>query len=128
MDFFVSEYAQEYNISYAIDCYKNLITSDDLRFINIIIAYKKYICDEIYKQDVLKLKAVYCGKKEESYETFIKKSSKLIKKYKLENNISMKEIAKIRFIKYKHYCTLIYYYMSTFLDHKPTDIKIALKD
>jgi hypothetical protein len=88
-------------------------------YINRIINYKiENNKDIIYKEDIPKI----CSKwyeKDMSQEEFMEKVISDTKHYNLDiNNLNFK---------YCHSSFLQFYYMSTFLEHEPVDIKIALK-
>jgi len=88
--------------------------------INCVINYKiDNNKDVIYKEDIPKI----CSKwyeKDMSQEEFMKKVIIDINHVGLDiNNLNNQNC---------YTCILDFYYVSTFLDHEPVDIKIALKD
>jgi hypothetical protein len=85
-------------IDYKIENNKNIIYKEDI----------PKICSKLYKKDI-------------SQEEFMENVMKDIKDYELDiNNLTMANSFYIRY--------LWIYYMSTFLEYEPVDIKIALKD
>jgi hypothetical protein len=75
--------------------------------------------DIIYKEDILKIISKYY-KKDMSQEEFMENVMRDIKYFNLDiNNLEAEHC-------YNYYIT--FYHMSTFLEHEPVDIKIALKD
>jgi hypothetical protein len=105
------EMIQQYNLnkitrSYCIDC---------------IITYKiDYNKDIIYKEDIPKIYSKYF-EQGISREKFMEYVMKDIKSHKIDiNNLT---------IEHSFYTSYLqFYYISTFLEHEPVDIKIALKD
>jgi len=89
--------------------------------INCIIDYKiEHNKDIIYKEDILKI-FLKTYEQNISQEEFMKNVMIDIKCYNLDiNNLTIKDSI----------CNgyLWLYYMSTFLEHEPVDIKIAIKD
>jgi hypothetical protein len=102
---------QQYNINKKIGGY----------FIDRIIEYKiKHNKDIIYKEDIPKICSKYY-RLDMSQEEFMENVMRDIKHYNLDiNNLTIAN----------SYCSghLLLYYLSTFLDYEPVDIKIALKD
>jgi hypothetical protein len=89
--------------------------------INCIIDYKiKNNKDNIHKEDIPKMCSIYY-KHNISQEEFMKNVISDIKYYNLDiNNLTIKRGSRNIY--------LLFYYISTFLEHEPVDIKIALKD
>jgi len=89
--------------------------------INCIINYKiKNNKDIIYKEDIPNICSDYV-KQDISQEEFMENVIKHIKYYNLDiNNLTLENNWRSNF--------LDFYYISTFLEHEPVDIKIALKD
>jgi hypothetical protein len=87
-------------------------------FINCIISYKiENNKNIIYKEDIQKIVLKIYGL---SQEEFMKNVITYIKYYNFDiNNLEVKHCRGIY---------LLFYYISTFLEHEPVDIKIALKD
>jgi hypothetical protein len=87
------------------------------RFINYKIENNK---DIIYKEDILKICSDYF-KQDIFWEEFMENVMKDIKYYNLDiNNLILENNWRSNFLQF--------YYISTFLEHEPVDIKIALKD
>jgi hypothetical protein len=99
----------------------NSNTKTKSRHINLIIDYKiENNKDIIYKEDISKI-CSKCFKRDMSQEEFMENVVEHIKLYNLDiNNLTIENSWKT--------CILDYYYVSTFLEHEPVDIKIALKD
>jgi len=99
----------------------NLNKKTKLLCINYIINYKiENNTNIIYKEDIPKIVSkIY--KQNISQEKFMEEVMIQIKNYNLDiNNLTIENSIYI--------AHLWFYYMSTFLEHKPVDIKIALKD
>jgi len=121
MEKYIEECCKYFNTSFdkMIQQYNsNTVTNID--FINCIIDYKiENNKDIIYKEDIIKIFST-TYRQDLSQEEFMETVIKHIKFYNLDiNNLEV-----------KHCYTRIldFYYMSTFLDYEPVDIKIALKD
>jgi len=122
MEDFIRVYCKFYGRSFdeMIQQYNSNTMTDNLP-INFINNYKiKNNKDIIYKEDIPKI----CSKwyeKDMSQEEFMENVIKQIKYHNLDiNNLTLDDSF------YSYY--LLFYYMSTFLEHEPVDIKIALKD
>jgi hypothetical protein len=104
------EMIQQYNL--------NKMTTS--RIINHIIDYKiENNKDNIYKEDIPKIFSIWY-EEDISQEEFMENVISDIKYHNLDiNNLE---------VKHCYTCILDFYYVSTFLDHEPVDIKIALKD
>jgi hypothetical protein len=89
--------------------------------INRIINYKiENNKDIIYKEDIPKIYSKWY-EKDMSQEEFMENVIKQIKHFNLDIN-------NLTFENSWHSDFLQFYYISTFLEHEPVDIKIALKD
>jgi len=115
MEKYLEEYCKSFNIpSDKIIQQYNSNTMTDINSINLIIYYKidnnKNI---IYKEDILKI-FLKIYRQDLSQEEFMKNVIIDINNLTIANSFR------------NGYLWL--YYLSTFLDHEPVDIKIALKD
>jgi len=119
MEDYIRELCKFCNISFdeIIQQYNSNITTVGC-YINCIIKYKiENNKDIIYKEDISKVVSKICSS---SQEEFMKNVMRDIKCYDLDiNNLTFKDC---------HSIYLEFYYMSTFLEYEPVDIKIALKD
>jgi hypothetical protein len=122
MEKYIEECCKYFNKSFDKNIQQyNSNTMTDIYSINLIIYYKidnnKNI---IYKEDIIKI-FLKTYEQNISQEEFIEEVMIDIKRYKLDiNNLTIEN----------SFCSscLGLYYMSTFLDYEPVDIKIALKD
>jgi len=124
MEKYIEEYCKHLNIpsDKIIQRYNNLNKVTIKYFvINYIIDYKiENNKNIIYKEDILKI-FLKIYKKDLSQEEFMKNVIIDIKKYNLDiNNLTIRNCFRNPY--------LWLYYLSTFLDYEPVDIKIALKD
>jgi len=105
------EMIQQYNLNKMTNSY----------YINYIINYKiEHNKNIIYKEDIIKIFSK-CYEKDISQEEFMENVMEQIKYFYVDiNNLTIENSI------YNSYLWL--YYLSTFLDHEPVDIKIALKD
>jgi len=122
MEKFIEAYCKYGNYSFDKTIqYYNSNTKSGYGAVDCMIDYKiENNKDIIYKEDILKI----CSKlykKDISQEEFIEKVIERIKHYNLDIN---------NLIIGNSFCSyyLWLYYISTFLEHEPVDIKIALKD
>jgi len=122
MEKYIEEYCKLSSLSFdkIIQQY-NLNRVGGYSTINKIIRYKiENNKNIIYKEDILKLFSKR-GNKDESQEEFMENVIKEINYHNLDiNNLTIEKGF------YSDHIQL--YYLSTFLDHEPVDIKIALKD
>jgi len=121
MDRFIRELCTYYSYSFdkMIQQY-NINKSTESPSINCIIEYKIVNNkDIIYKEDIPKIFSM-CYELNMSREKFMENVMRDIKGHNLDtNNLGMQYC-------YSYY--LLFYYVSTFLEYEPVDIKIALKD
>jgi hypothetical protein len=121
MEDFIRVFCTHYNVVFdnIIQQY-NSNTESEYYIINCIISYKiENNKDVIYKEDIPKIFSNYYVPYA-SQEKFMENVMKDIKGHNLDiNNLKFKDC-------YSAY--LDFYYMSTFLEHEPVDIKIALKE
>jgi hypothetical protein len=98
----------------------NSNTMTESHSINCIIDYKiENNKDVIYKEDIPKIYSKYF-EPNTSQEDLMENVIKYIKNHNFDiNNLKVKHC-------YTH--RMLFYYMSTLLEHEPVDIKIALKD
>jgi len=119
MEKFIEAFCKYFNMPFdkVIQQY-NSNKKTDSRSINCIINYKiENNKDIIYKEDIQKIVLKLYGL---SQEEFMGPIMKEIKHYELDiNNLTFTNCP-------RGYSW--FYYMSTFLEHEPVDIKIALKD
>jgi len=122
MEKFLEEYFKYYRISFdkVIQQY-NSNTKSGYSTIDFIVYYKiENNKNIIYKEDIPKILSYICNQNI-SQEEFMENVMRNIKYLNLDiNNLT---IAKSIYSR-----CLCLYYMSTFLEHEPVDIKIALKD
>jgi hypothetical protein len=122
MEHYIREYCTYYNDPFdeMIQQY-NLNKKTNSYRINFIIKYKiDYNKDIIYKEDIPKIFSIWY-EEDISQEEFMENVMKDIKSHKIDiNNLT---------IEHSFYTSYLqFYHMSTFLEHEPIDIKIALKD
>jgi hypothetical protein len=121
MDRFIEEYCiyKGWSFDKIIQQY-NLNKKTNSHRINCIIDYKiENNKDVIYKEDIPKI-CLKLYRLDMSQEEFMENVMRDIKYYNLDiNNLGMQ---------YYYNDFIFFYYVSTFLEHEPVDIKIALKD
>jgi hypothetical protein len=119
MEDYIRKHCEIWNYTFdeMIQKYNSNIKTNS-KTINCIIDYKiEHNKDIIYKEDIPKIVLKYY---DISQEEFMENVMRDIKYYNLDiNNLEAKHC-------YSFF--LQFYYMSTFLEHEPVDIKIALKD
>jgi len=122
MDGYIRELCKYYNWSFdeMIQQY-NLNKMTNLLYINCFINYKiENNKDIIYKEDIPNICSKYF-EQDISQEEFMEYVMRVIKRYNLDiNNLTIENSI--------YGSCLRLYYVSTFLEHEPVDIKIALKD
>jgi len=121
MEKYLEEYCKSFDIPFDEIIQQYNSNTRCLYAINDIIDYKiENNKNIIYKEDILKI-FLKLYKKDISQEEFMEKVIERIKHYKLDiNNLTVKDSF--------HSSHLWLYCVSTFLEHEPVDIKIALKD
>jgi hypothetical protein len=125
MEAFIEKYCDYFGLQYEhiLQTFNNCEDTGYLT-LNGINDYKKHVCEYIYKEDMPTLFAMWEYDDDYeghiiSYEDFMKKSIEIITYNNLNiNNLSIGDCLS---------SGLCYYYLGTFLEHKPVDIKIALK-
>jgi hypothetical protein len=121
MEGYIREYCKFHNFSFDENIRQyNLNKMTNNYFIDCIIKYKiENNKDNIYKEDIPNICSKYF-ERDISQEEFMENVMGVIKRYNLDiNNLTFEDY---------HSIYLEFYYMSTFLEHEPVDIKIALKD
>jgi len=121
MEDYIRELCKFYGLSFdEMTQQYNSNTESEYYIINCIISYKiENNKNIIYKEDIPKIYSKYYVPYA-SQEEFMEKVITYIKYYNFDiNNLE---------VKHCHSIYLEFYYISTFLEHEPVDIKIALKD
>jgi len=123
-------YIKEYCKYYDYDCaYEQILQevnncgNTTCMILDTVIYYKKNVNKFIYKEDMPTLFAIWRNK--HNYKELIMPYEKF-----MENVIKHNRCCTLDKITLKE-CTSIemdFYYLGTFLEHRPVDIKIALKD
>jgi hypothetical protein len=138
MEAFFKEYCDHFGYNYdnMIDKYNKMETYDDQfsRYVfDVIINFKKPLGRDLYKQDMSSLYKMYVSKlsyigTDSEYMLFIDNVDKILSEHDIHRPPSLSETVFNFKDDVKLYAKFVVYYLGTFLENEPTDIKIALKD
>jgi len=119
MEAYIKEYCECYGYIYEqiLQEVNNCGNANDV-VLNAVIHYKKNVNEFIYKEDMPTLFAIWCNQRIMPYEKFMENVIKHNRCHTLDK-ITLRECNSFE---------MNFYYLGTFLEHRPVDIKIALKD